>query len=364
MNQPKDRVGNEHAGSTPWLPEGAAFDPIRTRDWTHTPLGAVEGWPVSLRAAVCLVMQSAVPMALHWGDDLVRLYNDAFAIVAPRPDPPFGGTLAANGMPGPRAVARVREGEVLAGERTVLHKDGGSGQVFDASHSPVRDEAGAIRGILTCLTESVSASARLIVQHRMRNAIAIMRSVARRTAETSESAEQYAEHFEGRLAALARGQMLLGDPESGVSLEEIVTEEMLAQSARARENVRIEGPPVALSFDAAGTFGLALHELTVNAVEHGAFDEDDSEIAASWTVTETGDLRFDWLESGAPVLSSDRPGFPHSGFGREVLERTLPYELDARTELTRTRDGVRCRIELPSRYLVRSGDASGVARSP
>lgn len=347
----------------PWPPRVAAFDRIRNHDWARTALGPLEGWPASLRTAVGVVMQSAVPGVMHWGDGLVRLYNDAFAAVARRPNPAFGEPLAADGMPAASLVERVRGGEALEDERTALPEDGGDGRVFAASHSPLRDETGTIRGVMTFLTESVSDATRRTVQHRLRNALATVRSVARRTAETSADVANYAEHFDGRLDALARGQMLASGPGGAVLLEELVTEELLAQSAQLGEGVRVEGPPVWLAPEAAGTFGLAVHELAVNAVEHGAFDEPGASIAATWTVTEAGDVRFDWVEAGAPAPGEGKAesAFERFGFGREVIERKLPYELDAATELVRTGDGVRCRVALPARH-VTVGEETALAQ--
>ena len=379
-----------------WLPGGSASDTFRRRDWTHSPLGPIAEWPASLRVVVSLMLQSTVPTVIHWGDDLVRLYNDAFAAVAPRPDPPLGGALVAHGMPDAATVEMVRAGEAVQRARTVLHHDGGGQRVFTANHSPVRDETGAVRGVLTSLVERAPESAQLIVQHRMRNMVANLRSIARRTAETSDTIQSYVDHFDGRLDALARGQVLAGAPEGGISLEEIVAEELTAQSARVGENARVEGPPVALSFEAAGMFGLALHELAVNAVEHGALTAEGGEVSASWTLTDGGELRFDWIERSALALPSERsdaaeppdperpasepepaapasapevpppsevPAFDRSGFGREVIERTLPFQMDARTELARTPEGVRCSVVLPPRHIV-SAFGGGERRGP
>ena len=53
----------------------------RALHWTATPLGAVEGWPQSLRTAAGLVLACPVGMILLWGPQLVQLYNDECAKV-------------------------------------------------------------------------------------------------------------------------------------------------------------------------------------------------------------------------------------------------------------------------------------------
>ena len=50
----------------------------RAMDWGATPLGPVEGWPLSLRTIVAAMLGSRHPMFLFWGPDLVQVYNDAY----------------------------------------------------------------------------------------------------------------------------------------------------------------------------------------------------------------------------------------------------------------------------------------------
>src|SRR4051794_21977984 len=51
----------------------------RSMDWSQTPLGPVDSWSPLLQGAVQSVLRSAFPIAVHWGPDLVGIYNDAFA---------------------------------------------------------------------------------------------------------------------------------------------------------------------------------------------------------------------------------------------------------------------------------------------
>jgi two-component system CheB/CheR fusion protein len=55
-------------------------------------------------------------------------------------------------------------------------------------------------------------------------------------------------------------------------------------------------------------------------------------------------LDFAWRESGVTLDGAA----PHrKGFGSELLERTLAYELGAKSTLAFRRDGVECTISLP-----------------
>ena len=94
------------------------------------------------------------------------------------------------------------------------------------------------------------------------------------------------------------------------------------------------------------TLALALHELAANALRHGALSRPAGRLAVEWR-TETRAHGAEWLlvlwqESGVALPP---PG--PSGYGREVIERALPYQLDARVTLDFAPDGLRCRVELP-----------------
>jgi two-component sensor histidine kinase len=90
---------------------------------------------------------------------------------------------------------------------------------------------------------------------------------------------------------------------------------------------------------------LALHELATNAVKHGALASPSGRLAVRWRLGGTGgqqELHLDWRESG--IRMGKAAG---SGYGRELIERALPYQLDARTSYRLTGDGVHCSITVP-----------------
>jgi signal transduction histidine kinase len=137
----------------------------RAVDWAATALGPVHGWTHALRTTVGLVLASRNPMFLWWGPDLVQVYNDAY-----RPSLGDGGRH-------PRALgARGREfwtdiwetirpqiDQVMGGGPAVWHEDlflpiERNGRLEDVwwtySYTPVRDDDGAIAGILVVCMET------------------------------------------------------------------------------------------------------------------------------------------------------------------------------------------------------------------
>ncbi|TFV76360.1 hypothetical protein E4K64_12315 [Bradyrhizobium frederickii] len=185
------------------------------------------------------------------------------------------------------------------------------------------------------------------LQHRVRNTLGVVRSIARRSAETSSTVEEYASHLDGRLNAFARTQALVTrDPDGGVDLEYLVVEELLAYDAREGEQMRVSGPKVRFQPKAAETFALAIHELATNALKYGALSQPSGRIEVSWRIDEStapAQLMFEWRERGGPEV----PPPPRKGFGTELLERTLAFELKGQTKLAFNSGGLQCTIAIP-----------------
>jgi signal transduction histidine kinase/CheY-like chemotaxis protein len=136
---------------------------IATFDWKRTPLGPLEDWPISLRAAAAMVVENRFPMTLLWGPDLCHIYNDAYI-------PVLGGKHpAALGQPARTVWSEIwpiigpQIDLVLAGRGAVWHehlllpmdrKGFREETYFTFSYSPIRDDAGAIGGILVTCQET------------------------------------------------------------------------------------------------------------------------------------------------------------------------------------------------------------------
>ena len=236
-----------------------------------------------------------------------------------------------------------------------IREAGGRYRWFQTRAMPSFDETGAIVewfGTSTDVDElkRLQEHERWLLSelhHRVRNSLAVIRSIARRTADTSETAEDYAMHFEGRLDAFARVQAAAShNPEADVALLDLVADELVAATAREGENATIEGPPVRLGLAQAEIFGLAVHELTTNAIKFGALSEPGGHIDVRWHI-ESGDgrtLQFTWKETG---ISLDPETPRRHGFGTEMLARTLQYQLRAKASLAFEPDGLLCRITMP-----------------
>ncbi len=225
---------------------------------------------------------------------------------------------------------------------------------------PVRDDFGQIvewLGTTTDVQELKELQQRQSVmvaelQHRTRNLIAVVGAIARQTMLQTGPTEAFVEEFEHRLAALARVQGLLSrSDEEPVTIISLISMELdaLGVSSDGERRVRLEGPPVPLRNAIVQTLALALHELATNALKHGALSQEEGRLTVSWqVVNENGkghNLALEWTESGTVGEVLTLPD--RRGYGRELIERALPYALGARTDYAFTPDGLRCKIEVP-----------------
>jgi two-component sensor histidine kinase len=183
------------------------------------------------------------------------------------------------------------------------------------------------------------------LQHRVRNLIAMVRSVARLSASSHDDVEDYVDHLIGRLQAMGRTQgTLTRSPGTSVDLAELVREELLVHAAREEQCV-VEGPDVALAPHAAEIVTLAVHELATNSIKYGALG-DRGHIRINWSTRQQGNetwVALRWQET-APHRKS---GTERKGFGRRLIEERLPYELRGKGRLHVHDTGVLAELEFP-----------------
>jgi PAS domain S-box-containing protein len=198
------------------------------------------------------------------------------------------------------------------------------------------------------------------LQHRTRNLIGVIRSVARQTVESAASLDDFAERFNDRLEALSRVQGFLSQSPSA-GLAQLLEAELTAHGIEAKApRVVLEGPNVDLPAGSVQTLALVVHELTTNALKHGAFASPAGSLSVSWslrTESEGPFLTLVWRESGA-AMKQDSGRAMRRGFGLHLIERALPYQLGATTSIEFTPDGMLCRMELP---IAAPGSAEPVA---
>ena len=190
------------------------------------------------------------------------------------------------------------------------------------------------------------------LQHRTRNLLGVVRSIAHQTMVQTGPTERFREQFNDRLAALSRVQGLLSRSEQEpITLRTLIRTELEALGGGDFADwIHVAGPPVRLRKASVQTLALAVHELATNARKYGALTTENGRLSVTWRadgdIPGGGSLLVEWIEEGI-----SRPRDPQSrmrrGYGRELIERAMPYALNAKTryELGETR--LLCAIELP-----------------
>jgi PAS domain S-box-containing protein len=188
------------------------------------------------------------------------------------------------------------------------------------------------------------------LDHRVKNVLASVATVAQRTREGSGSMDEFLQVFDGRIQSMANAHALLSRSHwEGVSLTDLVHSE-LAPCVRVG-NARVEGPEVVLSPEATQPIAIVLHELVTNASKYGALTMPQGRILVRWDwrrdAHTQGRLLLEWVETGGPpVVIPSQPGY-----GTSAIRNLVPYELDGTVDLNFDAEGLRCSIELPSKCI-------------
>lgn len=261
------------------------------------------------------------------------------------------------------ALRAVRKGKRVVQTFRIQRPDGQIRWLRDTDF-PLLDAEGRVQrigGIAHDVTEELRLQDRLKVmvaelQHRSRNLMGVVQRITDRTLASTSDLSDFRSEFRGRLAALARVNGLLSRLSDGdrITFDQLIRAEITAHGADADPQeygqVRLHGPDgVALPSGTVQTFALALHELTTNALKYGALSRPDGRLSVTWKLvrSKAGEacLKVEWVEDGIAVETGPSSGL--KGFGRELIERALPYQLNAETSYEITPDGVRCTIVLP-----------------
>jgi len=192
------------------------------------------------------------------------------------------------------------------------------------------------------------------VDHRARNALAVIQSIIRLT--RAKSVEDYVAAIEGRIKALARAHTLLSDSRwDGADLATLVGEELAPY--RIGDKVTMEGPDVSLQPSTAQGLALALHELATNAAKHGALSSGAGSVGLAWQLLPDA-LVLNWTENGGPSIA---PPATRS-FGLRVIRASIEQQLEGEVTFDWDPKGLRCGLSIPRDDTTRSRAATNGAK--
>jgi len=266
---------------------------------------------------------------------------------------PDGSIMAHEECP----MAEVLSGKIPAANdaEVLIERPDGSRISVIVNIRPLKNEQGEITGAINCFHDITARKqaeehrALLMdeLDHRLKNTLASVQSIARQTGRNAPSLDQFRELFEARLMALSQTHNLLREGEwRSASLRDIIMMELSAYDDVGSRRVTIAGEEVHLNSQQALTLGLTFHELATNAAKYGALSVAKGNVEVVWDVSTLNDrpvLQLRWIESGGPVVK--KRGV--RGFGSGLIEGALTSELDAEVQLDFHRDGVCFNLKLP-----------------
>jgi PAS domain S-box-containing protein len=246
-------------------------------------------------------------------------------------------------------------------EYRAVHPDGtmlwlrGRGQVVARAPD---GKAQRMVSIVTDVTERKAAEDHIQflmheISHRSKNLLTVIQSIARRTARTAGSMEEFEARFERRLQGLAASHdVLVSKNWHGAPLEELVRQQLLPFVEIQSSRFELAGPDILMTAEAAQAIGLAIHELATNAIKYGALSQPSGRVRISWAfdrdASVSPELSLNWIEQGGPsVAPPSRKGFGHVVIG-EMVERSL----NGRVAMEFAAQGLRWSVAIPAINLV------------
>ncbi len=281
-------------------------------------------------------------------DDLLGRYEDVVAHVHPEDREARQSAVD----------QAVTSGDDLEVEYRTLRPDGqvswilARGRAAYEAGRPVR-----VAGISLDITERKAAEhrQRLLLDelnHRVKNTLATVQSIALQTRRSVSEPFGFDEAFQKRLEALARAHDLLTERSwEGASLDDVLRRTLAPYASDAGKGagarVRLRGPKLRLSPNAAVSLNMAFHELATNAAKFGALSAADGRVEVEWWTADGDDgdiVGIDWRERGGPQVTAP----VRRGFGSRLIEQGLARELAGEAQLLFDADGLHCRMRFPA----------------
>ena len=305
-----------------------------------------------------------LPKQTVWISDRARKHLDV-APDAPFTVRDFARKLKPEDLPRRAAtLARALKGD---GEYAAEYQLRDSGRWLLLRGRLIRSRSGRgikLAGVITDVTDRRQAFAalatsehrqRLLINelnHRVKNTLATIQSIAALTARRSTSVPEFMHLFEARLIALSDTHNLLtANGWERASLRDLVQQEF---RPFAEDQLRMEGPALTLEAEQSLSMGLVLHELVTNAVKYGALSnpgEGGGWVGVTWgNLDEDGMVTLDWIEHGGPVVTAPT----QFGFGSRLIDTSVRGTLRGSATMDYADDRLHCRLKFqpgsPSRH--------------
>lgn len=248
-------------------------------------------------------------------------------------------------------VEVLRTGTAAHNVEVDIERPDGSRVPVLVNFAPLKNAQGEIIGAITAFDDIIEKRQaeerqKLLtreLQHRTKNLLSVIQSIAGRSLSPDRSNKEALEVFTARLHALAEATSLLTEINwEGAPLKDVIVRTLASFSD---ERVSIDGPPLLLTPSATQSVTLVIHELCTNATKYGAFSTPHGKVAIRWSIDEQGNepkLLFRWQERGGPRVTPPKG----TGFGTTVIMSAISGSDDA-PRIEYASEGLRFTLEVP-----------------
>jgi PAS domain S-box-containing protein len=179
------------------------------------------------------------------------------------------------------------------------------------------------------------------VDHRARNALAVVQSIVRLT--KAKSIDAYVAAVEGRIGALSTAHVLLSESRwEGADLSGLLDEELAPYRSSDADRIITDGPAVFLQPAVAQILALVLHELATNAAKYGALSMTSGRVRLIWQLR-LNELVLQWEETGGPLVQPP----VSKGYGTKVINASVERQLGGRAMFDWNPEGLRFTLSIP-----------------
>jgi two-component sensor histidine kinase len=259
------------------------------------------------------------------------------------------------------AVSRAREAVIAGGEARELEiqLEGERGPRWYDVRIRRESEGGRVIGTVASFVDVTDRKVqeehlRIVLRelaHRSKNLLAVIQGIARQTAESASSTQQFVSRFNGRIFSLSRAHDVLTDADwRGARIFDLVRSQVALYAESKLSAVAVAGENGFLRPNAAQYVGLALHELTTNALKYGALSRQEGKVSVRFerNAASPSLYRFSWREIGGTEMRPPRG----RSFGLIMLTEVVPTSVSGAAELAFDSDGLRYELDIPKAQLV------------
>lgn len=277
--------------------------------------------------------------------------------------PDVVGKLDGDFLPPPaaQALSAAKQNVLASGETSEieLELEGSRGPRWYDVRIRAHHDLGRVVGTVSSMVDITDRKIqeehlRLVLRelaHRSKNLLAVIQGIARQTAESASSTQQFVSRFNGRIFSLSRAHDVLTDADwRGARIFDLVRSQIALYAESRMSAVALEGENGFLRPNAAQYVGLALHELTTNALKYGALSRNDGRVAVGFEKDGAAGAvyRFSWNEDSSAEIREPRG----RSFGLIMLTEVVPTSVSGSAELSFGDRGLNYELVIPKAQLV------------